>query len=338
LDVRHWAFDVFFINAVAATSFRRSLLHWYRQNARDLPWRRTSDPYAILVSEFMLQQTQVATVIPYYKRWLRRFPDFAALAAASENDVLHAWQGLGYYSRARNLRATAIAVMEKHAGIFPKNLASIQDLPGIGRYTANAIATFAFEQSVPVVEANIARVLSRLFDLQTPIDTSAGREQLWSAAAQILPRRNAGQHNSALMELGALVCGARPKCEICSVKIFCRATETVVLPRKKARPALELRTEHHGFALRRRRVLLEQSQDRWRGMWILPRLSKPPARKPLHRSEFPFTHHRITLAVYSQSPLRKAKTAQRWFAIDEVSSIPLPSPHRRALDAILASS
>jgi A/G-specific adenine glycosylase len=138
--------------------------------------------------------------------------------------------------------------------------------------------------------------------------------------------------------LGALVCGARPKCEICPVKIFCRATEPGVLPRKKPRAALELRTEHHGFTLRRRRVLLEQSQDRWRGMWILPRLSKPPAREPLHRSEFPFTHHRITLAVYSQSPLRKGKTAQRWFAIDEVSSIPLPSPHRRALDAILASS
>jgi A/G-specific adenine glycosylase len=337
LDVGRFFIRVNF--APSAALFRRSLLNWYRQNARDLPWRRTTDPYAILVSEFMLQQTQVATVIPYYNEWLRRFLDFATLSAASENDVLHAWQGLGYYSRARNLRATAIAVMQKHEGTFPRSLASIQELPGIGRYTANAIATFAFDQSVPIVEANIARVLSRLFDLQSPIDTSAGREQLWSAATQILPRRNAGQHNSALMELGALVCGARPKCEICPVKSFCRATEPGVLPRKKARPALEHRTEHHGFALRRRRVLLEQSRDRWRGMWILPRLtSRPAASQPVHRSEFHFTHHRITLAVYSQSPLRKAKTAQRWFAIDEVSSIPLPSPHRRALDAILASS
>jgi A/G-specific adenine glycosylase len=337
LDVRRWAFDVFFINAIAATSFRRSLLNWYRQNARDLPWRRTTDPYAILVSEFMLQQTQVATVIPYYNEWLRRFPDFATLSAASENDVLHAWQGLGYYSRARNLRATAIAVMEKHAGLFPADLASIQELPGIGRYTANAIATFAFDQSVPIVEANIARVLSRLVDMQTPIDTSAGREQLWSAATQILPRRNAGQHNSALMELGALVCGVRPKCEICPVKSFCRATEPGVLPRKKARPALELRTEHHGFALRRRRVLLEQSRDRWRGMWILPRLtSRPAASQPVHRSEFHFTHHRITLAVYSDNGASGNETA-RWFPLAELSSIPLPSPHRRALDNILAS-
>jgi A/G-specific adenine glycosylase len=326
--------------APSAALFRRSLLNWYRKNARDLPWRRTADPYAILVSEFMLQQTQVATVIPYHNEWLRRFPNFATLAAASENDVLHAWQGLGYYSRARNLRATAIVVMEKHAGVFPKELASIQALPGIGRYTANAIATFAFNQSVPIVEANIARVLSRLFDLQTPIDTSAGREQLWSAASQLLPRRNPGQHNSALMELGALVCGARPKCEICAVKSFCRATEPGVLPRKKARPALELRTEHHGFSLRRRRVLLEQSQDRWRGMWILPTLSSaPPAHEPLYRSEFPFTHHRITLAVYSDDGSgKKRNKSHRWFPIRDLPSIPLPSPHRRALDDLLLSA
>jgi len=327
----------FLINAIAATSFRRSLLNWYRRNARDLPWRQTSDPYAILVSEFMLQQTQVATVIPYYEEWLHRFPDFAVLAAASENDVLHAWQGLGYYSRARNLRATAIAVMKKHAGVFPRNLASIQELPGIGRYTANAIATFAFDQSVPIVEANIARVLSRLFDLQLPIDTSAGREQVWSAAAQILPRRNARQHNSGLMELGALVCGARPKCGICPAKIYCRATEPAVLPRKKARPALELCTEHHGFSVRRRRVLLEQSQDRWRGMWILPRLTcRPTTSQPVHRLEFPFTHHRITLAVYAHEAAAPESSFRNWFPIKMLSSIPIPSPHRRALNKLLA--
>jgi A/G-specific adenine glycosylase len=325
--------------APTAALFRRSLLSWYRRAARDLPWRRTADPYAILVSEFMLQQTQVTAVIPYYKEWLRRFPDFATLAAASENDVLHAWQGLGYYTRARNLRATSIAVMEKHAGIFPRDLASIQELPGIGRYTANAIATFAFDQSVPIVEANIARVLSRVFDLQTPIDTSAGREQLWSAASRQLPRRGARQHNSALMELGALVCITRPKCSSCPVRTFCRTTEPIVLPRKKARPALELRTEHHGFALRLRRVLLEQSQDRWRGMWILPRLTRQPiTSQPVHRLEFPFTHHRITLAVYAHEFAAKRNQRQRWFSISELRSIPVPSPHRRAINEILALS
>jgi A/G-specific adenine glycosylase len=229
--------------------------------------------------------------------------------------------------------------MEKHSGSFPRDLESIRDLPGIGRYTANAVATFAFDQPVPIVETNIARVLSRLFDLQTPIDTSAGREQLWAAAAELLPRRNTGRHNSALMELGALVCGARPRCESCPVKVFCRTTEPSTLPRKKARPPLKLRTEHHGFALRRRRVLLEQSKNRWRGMWILPRLSNAPTARPLHCSEFPFTHHRITLAVYSNDAgVGKRTESQRWFPIRDLSSIPLPSPHRRALDDLLLAA
>src|SRR4051812_46473936 len=160
----------------------------------------------------MLQQTQVATVIPYYNEWLRRFPNIAALAAATENDVLHAWQGLGYYSRARNLRAAAVAISQKHGGHFPDSPESIRDLPGVGRYTANAVATFAFDQSAPIVEANIARVLCRLFDLQTPIDTAAGRKSLWSSATRLLPPGNGREHNSALMELGALVCGVNPKC------------------------------------------------------------------------------------------------------------------------------
>lgn len=286
----------------------------------------------------MLQQTQVATVIPYYKEWLRRFPDFAALAAASEADVLHAWQGLGYYARARNLRAAAIAIVEEYGGEFPRALDPIAELPGIGRYTAHAVATFAFDQSVPIVEANIARVLSRLFDLQTPVDTTAGREQLWSHAAELVPERNAREYNSALMELGALVCGVRPKCELCPVKRFCRTTDPMSLPRKKPRRALQLVTEHHGFVLRRGRVLLEQSTDRWRGMWILPRLGTVPhSVRSLHRSEFPFTHHRITLEVYSGVRNRTSPNG-RWFSRGDLASIPLPSPHRRALTAILAST
>lgn len=323
--------------APPAALFRRSLLSWYRKNGRDLPWRRTTDPYAILVSEFMLQQTQVSAVIPYYNEWMRRFPDFATLAAASEQEVLHAWQGLGYYTRARNLRATAMAVMEKHGGVFPQRLAEIENLPGIGRYTARAVATFAFDQSVPIVEANTARLLARLSDLQVPIDTSAGREMLWSTAETLLPDRAAGIHNSALMDLGALVCTTRPRCELCPVKTFCRASNPSALPQKKPRRPLELRTEHHSFSLRRHRVLLEQSRDRWRGMWVLPRLAPAPAAsEALHLSQFPFTHHRITLVVYAQQSTAKRNQRQRWFSIDELRSIPLPSPHRRAINQILA--
>lgn len=323
--------------ALYAASFRRSLLHWYRKNGRDLPWRRTRNPYAILVSEFMLQQTQVATVIPYYNEWMRRFPNFAALAAASEHEVLHAWQGLGYYARARNLRATAIVVTQKHGGSFPRSPDAIQNLPGIGRYTANAVAAFAFNQSVPIVEANIARLLARLLDLQIPIDTSAGRAALWAHAAALLPLHDAGAHNSALMELGALVCGSRPKCEVCPVKRFCRASEPLMLPRKKARPTIKLQTEHHSFAFRRSRVLLEQSQDRWRGMWMLPRLETAPTGcMPLHVSKFPFTNHRITLTVFRHTaPAPALKSSQRWFSLAALSSLPLPSPHRRALEAII---
>ena len=340
MDVRRWAFDVFFnhVDTDSAHSFRRALLSWYRKNRRDLPWRRTTDPYAILVSEIMLQQTQVATVVPYYDKWLRRFPTVAALATASEDDVLHAWQGLGYYSRARNLRAAAIVITQKHGGRFPDSPDVIRKLPGVGRYTANAVATFAFDQAVPIVEANISRVLARLFDLHAPIDTSTGREQLWAYARQLLPSKNAGQHNSALMELGALVCGARPKCDACPVQRFCRTTNPFVLPRKKPRPALQLRTENHSLVIRDGRVLLEQSTDRWRGMWILPRLGGALLKhKPAHRSEFPFTHHRITLAIYNNNGPGKSMRGLRWFAIRDLPAIPVPSPHRRALQALVAS-
>ncbi|HEX7517060.1 MAG TPA: A/G-specific adenine glycosylase [Chthoniobacterales bacterium] len=322
-----------------AASFRHALLSWYRKQGRDLPWRRTRDPYAVLVSEFMLQQTQVVTVIPYYNEWMRRFPDFAALAAASEHEVLHGWQGLGYYARARNLRATAETVMEKHGGRFPRSLDAIRDLPGVGRYTANAVATFAFNQSVPIVEANIARLLARSFNLQIPIDIRTGRETLWQRAAELLPNRGAGIHNSALIDLGALVCGSRPNCVVCPVRNFCRAQKPSKLPIKRARPSIRFRTEHHGFSVRRGRVLLEQSQDRWRGMWMLPRLATAPTkRKPLHISEFPFTNHRITLTVFPQTVGgRSAKSFQRWFPIDELDSIPLPSPHRRALEMLISA-
>ncbi len=287
----------------------------------------------------MLQQTQVTTVVPYYYAWMRRFPDFAALAGSSEHEVLHAWQGLGYYARARNLRSAAQTVMEQHGGRFPRSLEAIRALPGVGRYTANAVATFALNQPVPIVEANIARLLARLFDLQIPIDTSQGREALWQRASDLLPNREGRTHNSALMDLGALVCKTRPDCGACPVRNLCRAEKPSRLPIKRARPAIMLRIEHHGFSVRRGRVLLEQSQDRWRGMWMLPRLASAPAKhKPLHVSEFPFTNHRITLTVFPEKAGgRSAKSFQRWFRIDGLASIPLPSPHRRALETLISA-
>src|SRR4030095_14117152 len=181
-----------------SAKFRCRLLSWYRRHGRDLPWRTTRDPYAILVSEFMLQQTQVASVIPYYHKWLRTFPNFASLACASENEVLRAWQGLGYYARARNLHATAKTVMNRHGGNFPRGIEQMRQLSGIGRYTAHAVASFAFNQSVAIVEANTARVLARLFNFPESIDSEPGRRMVWQNAARLLPKSAGAIFNSAL--------------------------------------------------------------------------------------------------------------------------------------------
>jgi A/G-specific adenine glycosylase len=321
----------------AFSPFRRRLLAWYRKHGRDLPWRHTRDPYAILVSELMLQQTQVATVIPYYERWMERFPTVSALAAASESDVLHAWQGLGYYARARNLHAAAKAIVLEHGGVFPRSNIDAQRLPGLGRYTANAVATFAFDLSLPIVEANTARLFARLTNLQTAIDSTAGRDALWNFATAVVPKRGAREYNSAVIDLGALVCTpGRPRCAECPVRHFCRAKNPAALPVKRSRTAVRELHESHHFVRREGRILLEQSHDRWRGMWILPRVSPPAANgRRVHRSHFPFTHHRVTLDVFETREV-PTSSACRWFHLHELKQIPLPSPHRRALNALLA--
>jgi A/G-specific adenine glycosylase len=326
--------------AFQSAKFRRRLLSWYRRNGRDLPWRRTRNPYAILVSEFMLQQTQVATVIPYYHKWLRRFPDFASLARASENEVLRAWQGLGYYARARNLHATAKAVMDRHGGNFPQRIEQMRQLSGIGKYTAHAVASFAFNQSVPIVEANTGRVLARLFNLRESIDSGVGERTLWQQAASLLPKSDAATFNSALLDLGALICVARkPKCDVCSVKTFCRAKNPAALPVRKSRPKTKQLIEKHALIVRRGRILLEQSRRRWRGMWILPPLEpdylKQPRfqRRQVYESVFPFTHHRVTLSVYCRPAPKRIAPGQQWFgSIEEVA---MPSPHRRAAQSLI---
>jgi A/G-specific adenine glycosylase len=329
------------ISASNRSRFRRSLLGWYRRHGRDLPWRQTCDPYAVLVSEFMLQQTQVSAVIPYYNNWLRRFPDFRSLARASENDVLRAWQGLGYYARARNLHASARLVEERYRGNFPRHIESIRGLPGIGRYTANAVATFAFNQSVPIVEANSARVFARLFNLREPIEAAATREKLWGYAADLVPRHGAGRFNSALLDLGALVCLPRnPRCSVCPVNKFCRAKDPQALPVKTARPPLRKFVEDHAFIVSRQRILLQQSAARWRNMWILPsvkagRSNQRSPRQPIYSSVFPFTNHRITLRIFKSRAPRAVSSRQHWHPIRQLDRLPIPSPHRRSIDQLL---
>ena len=321
---------------INARQFRRSLQRWFRMRGRDLPWRRTRDPYPILVSEFMLQQTQVATVLPYYERWLTRFPDFATLARAKESSVLHAWQGLGYYARARRLHAVAKFVMQNGGGHIPFQTDRIAQLPGVGRYTAGAVASFAFDRSEPIVEANIARMLARLTNWNGPIDAAAGQAHLWRTAQSLLPAKNARDHNLALMDLGAMVCRPRlPHCDECPVRRCCHAVDPASLPRKKPRPATICPTEQHGFTRERNRVLLEQSHDRWQGMWILPRLTKTQRSRPLLELVFPFTHHRVTLAVFARSAPKTMRGNQQWFPLPGLDNLPVPSPHRRALNQLL---
>jgi A/G-specific adenine glycosylase len=326
--------------AFQSAKFRRRLLSWYRRHGRDLPWRRIRDPYAILVSEFMLQQTQVATVIPYYHKWLRRFPDFTSLARASEDEVLRAWQGLGYYARARNLHATAKTVMDRHGGNVPRGIEQMRQLSGIGKYTAHAVASFAFDQSVPIIEANTGRVLARLFNLRESIDSDPGRRTLWQHAASLLPKSDTATFNSALLDLGALICVARkPKCHVCPVNAFCRAKNPAALPVRKSRPETKRVIEMHALIVRRGRILLEQSRRRWRGMWILPPLEpnylKQPRfqRRQVYESVFPFTHHRVTLSVYRRAAPKRIAPGQQWFG--SIEEVPMPSPHRRAAQSLI---
>jgi A/G-specific adenine glycosylase len=289
-----------------------------------------------MVSEFMLQQTLVVAVIPYYQRWLKRFPTVRALADTSEEEVLRAWEGLGYYSRARNLRTAAKEIVQRFGGKFPRNAQDLLTLPGVGRYTAAAILTFAFDEPVGILEANTTRLLSRLFNVTAPVDTTVGREQLWKHADRIVTKQNAGEFNSALMDLGALVClPQRPRCTACPVQSFCRAKDPSSLPRKKPRPAVKSLTERHSFALRRGKVLLQSCDQRWRGMWMLPALENRPRSRAAYSSTFSFTHHRIRLEAFRDSQIRPSRQ-QTWFDLDQLDRLPMPNPHRRALCALLA--
>jgi A/G-specific adenine glycosylase len=203
------------------------LLAWVREARRDLPWRRRRDPYAVWISEIMLQQTQVATVVPYFERWVARFPDLASLAAAPLDDVLKAWEGLGYYARARNLHRAARVVVERHGGTIPSERSALLALPGIGRYTVGAILSLAFGQREPVLDGNVRRVLCRIYDIAEDPREKATEERLWTFAAALAnaaPENTAGEVNEALMELGALICTPdRPQCDACPLHDHCLA-------------------------------------------------------------------------------------------------------------------
>jgi A/G-specific adenine glycosylase len=259
--------------------FARSLLAWYRRVARALPWRANRDPYRVWVSEIMLQQTQVATVEAYFRRFMIALPTVRHLAAAPESEVLRLWEGLGYYRRARQLHLAAKQIVAAHGGEFPRDAEAVRRLPGIGRYTAGAILSIAFDQREPILEANTIRLLSRLVAFRgNPYDT-AGQKHLWQVAETILPSKSPGEFNQALMELGSQICTPRePSCNLCPLESHCptrAAGLQAVIPAAKVKPKVEA-VRHAAIVVRRAaRVLLIQRQEpeRWAGLWDFPRLA-----------------------------------------------------------------
>jgi A/G-specific adenine glycosylase len=341
--------------------FRRKLLAWYHQNRRDLPWRisrnssnTTPNPYLVLVSEAMLQQTQVATVIPYFDRFIKAFPTLTHLASASEQHVLRLWQGLGYYSRARNLLATA-KMVQNLGGQLPTSVEELLKLPGVGRYTAGAISSIAFNRRSPILDGNVTRVLSRLDLFRDP-----NKESLWRRAEELLPKTNCGDFNSALMELGATICTPHnPKCDSCPIQSHCAAQAAGVqeqIPQpspKKFRP-LERRLTL-AISLNNN-YLIEQRPPtgRWANMWqfiTIKNPTTPPTPASLSKIiglrlssirqigalQHNLTHRRYhfqILACRANPRTIQLSPNRRWVGLDGLSDFPLPQPHLKVAKLI----
>lgn len=280
-------------------TFTTRLLAWYRRNKRDLPWRNTSDPYLVWVSEIILQQTRVGQGLDYYNRFVERFPGIQALAEATEQEVLKQWQGLGYYSRARNMRAAAQQIMQECQGKFPDQYPQILSLKGIGNYTAAAIASIAFHDPVPVVDGNVIRFLGRYFGLTRPLDSSSGKHEIEVEALRLIPRKNPGDFNQAMMEFGALYCTPRkPDCTNCIFSGDCRAyAQDLVhmIPAKSEKNKLVTRHLNYYvlvFPYRRSRALYMKQRaekDIWKGLFDFPCMETPgtlPVRKMVNTTEW----------------------------------------------------
>ena len=331
------------------------LLQWYTVHGRDLPWRRTRDPYRLWVAEVMLQQTQVGTVIPYYRRWLKRFPTLRALASAPSSAVLAAWEGLGYYSRARHLHCAAQKIVEEHGGRLPRTVDSLRRLPGIGRYTAAAIASIAFDVDAAVLDGNVKRVLARVFDVRDDVKTARGEKRLWELAERLAPRGRTGDYNQALMDLGATICTPRaPACAICPLRAMCAARKLgVQLERPVTRKRLPV--PHHllaaGVVRKAGRVLIVQRPpgQLLGGLWAFPAgrcaagKSEAGCLRRILREQWglqvrvdaqtqtlthAFTHLHVTQRVFDcrwqSGRLRRRSSAEaKWVRLPELSAYPM---------------
>lgn len=255
--------------------FSKALLGWFERNRRPLPWRATYDPYGVWISEIMLQQTQMERAVAFYNAWMERFPDLATLAKAGEEEVLKAWEGLGYYGRARNILRAARLVAEEYGGRFPEEYGDILSLPGVGPYTAAAISSIAFARDVACVDANVTRVVSRLLDVDLPMKSSAAKNLVAAYAGRLLPKGHAREHNQAMMELGALVCTKRPGCDRCPVAAFCAclhlgvAEYRPVAGPRRGRIPIAMAT---GVLVQGDRSYVQKRRpgDVWGGLWEFP--------------------------------------------------------------------
>ncbi len=346
--------------------FASRLLAWHRRHGRhDLPWQNTHDPYRIWLSEIMLQQTRVETVIPYYARFLARFPDLAALAAAPLDDVLAFWSGLGYYARARNLHRTACLLVERWDGRFPPTATEIATLPGIGRSTAAAIAAFAFGERGAILDGNVRRVLCRAFGVEGHPGERSVETGLWALAESLVPERDIESYIQAQMDLGATVCTrSRPDCERCPLAQApgCQALaqgRVEELPAPRPRKVLPQRSVRVAVIRTRSEVLLERRPPHgiWGGLLGLPELAghhaddrnwlrgwlgvEVPAGIPLETVRHAFTHFRLDIHPVSYrlagKPLQPLEDRYLWTALDRLDAAGLPAPVRRILDALDAS-
>jgi A/G-specific adenine glycosylase len=306
---------------------------------KDYPWRRTRDAYAILVSEVMLQQTQIVTVLGrgFYARFMEKFPDTRTLAAAGDDALLKIWEGLGYYRRARMLREAARVVENDHGGVFPQDHEAVLKLPGVGRYTAGAVMSFAFDEAQPLVDGNVARVLSRLMDFPEEIDGGKAQKQLWAWAETLLDHAHPRVHNSALMELGQTFCRTgQPDCLECPVAKFCRTRNPAELPKKSQRVKVTAVDEHVVFAERGGCVLLKKlEKGRREGMWRLP---ERPAEVVaewtlLHLRKYGITRYRVTLHVHADEGLEEDE-GEVWQPLNELQNLVMPPADRAALVAV----
>lgn len=341
--------------------FARKLVRWQRLHGRhDLPWQRTRDPYPIWLSEVMLQQTRVETVLPYFARFLERFPGVAELAEASVGEVLRLWSGLGYYARARNLHAAARQVMHVHGGAFPRGAAALEALPGLGRSSAAAIAVFAFGARRAILEGNARRVLARCFGVDGfPGEPQVARK-LWSLADSLLPGRSIRSYTQGLMDLGATVClRSNPRCDQCPVAAQCvalREDRVDEIPTPRPRKELPRREERWLLLVQNGRVLLERrpANGLWGGLWVFPQLRRRDPRsagrllgcdvektRALPALDHGFTHFRLKVrpllcAVVGRIPGRARQTGRRWVGIRQAERGPVPVPVRTLLRNLIA--